>query len=358
MDLILLSTFFRRTYFKPIQKRINSLGDIIFFRIESRKDSIHACFLVGELTCEVASRGWLCPFNFACTSAGLAGKCGEGPTGVCWRMDRRVREGLCTRCTKCNWPITRIATGLPPELQFVYDWSCNRLMGWVETDIQTELQPVVQASCNWPTQPECNWPITNVAIYIGRKLQSVQGMSYNWYTNDDATSRLEESQLTTQHECNEPEQTPRIVSLPSESYDHHVRYGAALAVGISSAWTWLSEAISLLEPLTSDIVDFVRQGALIAMAMVMIQTNESSTNKKTTRLATCNKKTASMHAWNLWLVRIFGTIFLQNRNPDWHTVCCVVLRKICLAKLDLICVYFLSFKRVAYLCTNDCNFVY
>ncbi|VAH21529.1 unnamed protein product [Triticum turgidum subsp. durum] len=74
---------------------------------------------------------------------------------------------------------------------------------------------------------------------------------------------------------NEPEQTPRIVSLLSESYNPHVRYGAALAVGISCAGTGLSDAISLLEPLTSDVVDFVRQGALIAMAMVMIQTNES-----------------------------------------------------------------------------------
>ena len=61
----------------------------------------------------------------------------------------------------------------------------------------------------------------------------------------------------------------------SESYNPHVRYGAALAVGISCAGSGLSDAISLLEPLTSDVVDFVRQGALIAMAMVMIQTNES-----------------------------------------------------------------------------------
>ncbi|KAH9620438.1 hypothetical protein KSS87_004130 [Heliosperma pusillum] len=74
---------------------------------------------------------------------------------------------------------------------------------------------------------------------------------------------------------NEPEQTPRIVSLLSESYNPHVRYGAALAVGISCAGSGLSEAISLLEPLTSDVVDFVRQGALIAMAMVMIQTTEA-----------------------------------------------------------------------------------
>ncbi|KAL6333019.1 hypothetical protein AAG906_020039 [Vitis piasezkii] len=74
----------------------------------------------------------------------------------------------------------------------------------------------------------------------------------------------------------EPEQTPRIVSLLSESYNPHVRYGAALAVGISCAGTGLSEAISLLEPLTSDVVDFVRQGALIAMAMVMVQISETS----------------------------------------------------------------------------------
>ncbi|GFY93032.1 26S proteasome regulatory complex, non-ATPase subcomplex, Rpn2/Psmd1 subunit [Actinidia rufa] len=73
--------------------------------------------------------------------------------------------------------------------------------------------------------------------------------------------------------------TPRIVSLLSESYNPHVRYGAALAVGISCAGTGLSEAISLLEPLKSDVVDFVRQGALIAMAMVMVQISEASDSR-------------------------------------------------------------------------------
>ncbi|KAL8486841.1 hypothetical protein ACS0TY_023512 [Phlomoides rotata] len=77
----------------------------------------------------------------------------------------------------------------------------------------------------------------------------------------------------------DPEQTPRIVSLLSESYNPHVRYGAALAVGISCAGTGLSEAISLLMPLTSDVVDFVRQGALIAMAMVMVQISEASDSR-------------------------------------------------------------------------------
>ncbi|KAK8635262.1 hypothetical protein V6N13_023139 [Hibiscus sabdariffa] len=77
----------------------------------------------------------------------------------------------------------------------------------------------------------------------------------------------------------DPEQTPRIVSSLSNSYNPHVRYGAALAVGISCAGTGLREAVSLLEPLTSDDVGFVRQGALIAMAMVMIQVNEASDSR-------------------------------------------------------------------------------
>jgi 26S proteasome regulatory subunit N2 len=48
-----------------------------------------------------------------------------------------------------------------------------------------------------------------------------------------------------------------------------------MAVGISCAGSGSSEAISLLEPLTADAVDFVRQGALIAMAMVLLQTTEA-----------------------------------------------------------------------------------
>lgn len=56
-----------------------------------------------------------------------------------------------------------------------------------------------------------------------------------------------------------PEQCPRVVSLLAESYNPHMRYGAALAVGIACSGTGLKEAISLLEPLTSDAVDYVRQ---------------------------------------------------------------------------------------------------
>ncbi|OAG37744.1 hypothetical protein AYO21_07987 [Fonsecaea monophora] len=68
---------------------------------------------------------------------------------------------------------------------------------------------------------------------------------------------------------------PRMVELLAESYNPHVRYGAAMALGISCAGTGLAEAIDLLEPMLKDPTDFVRQGALIALAMVLIQQNDA-----------------------------------------------------------------------------------
>lgn len=48
-----------------------------------------------------------------------------------------------------------------------------------------------------------------------------------------------------------------------------------MAVGISSGSTGMQEALDLLDPLLSDSVDFVRQGALIATALVLMQQPES-----------------------------------------------------------------------------------
>lgn len=66
------------------------------------------------------------------------------------------------------------------------------------------------------------------------------------------------------------------MSLLAESYNPHVRYGAAMALGIACAGTGLKEAIALLDPMTNDPVNFVRQGALIASAMILIQQTEST----------------------------------------------------------------------------------
>ncbi|KAK9888418.1 hypothetical protein WA026_000666 [Henosepilachna vigintioctopunctata] len=77
-----------------------------------------------------------------------------------------------------------------------------------------------------------------------------------------------------------PEQCPSVVSLLAESYNPHVRYGAAMALGIACAGTGLREAIALLEPMVMfDSVNFVRQGALIASAMILIQQTEQTCSK-------------------------------------------------------------------------------
>ncbi|XP_065313173.1 26S proteasome non-ATPase regulatory subunit 1-like isoform X2 [Gordionus sp. m RMFG-2023] len=78
-----------------------------------------------------------------------------------------------------------------------------------------------------------------------------------------------------------PEQCPNIVSLLSESYNPHVRYGAALALGIACAGTGSKEALNMIEPLIDDNTNYVRQGALIASAMILIQQNEITQPKST-----------------------------------------------------------------------------
>ena len=79
-----------------------------------------------------------------------------------------------------------------------------------------------------------------------------------------------------------PSSVPRMVELLAESYNPHVRYGATMALGIACAGTGLEEAIDLLEPMMKDSTDFVRQGTLIALSMIMAQQSEAMSPKVTT----------------------------------------------------------------------------
>jgi len=73
----------------------------------------------------------------------------------------------------------------------------------------------------------------------------------------------------------QPEVVPSLVALLAESFNPHVRYGACMAVGVACAGTALTAAVDLLTPLLDDASDFVRQGALMAMALVLQQTSEA-----------------------------------------------------------------------------------
>ena len=74
--------------------------------------------------------------------------------------------------------------------------------------------------------------------------------------------------------CRLSEQVPKVVSLLSESYNPYVRQGAAMAIGIACAGNPIPEALTILENLLSDNVNFVRQAAFVAMAMVLMQCNK------------------------------------------------------------------------------------
>jgi len=92
-----------------------------------------------------------------------------------------------------------------------------------------------------------------------------------------------------------PNSVPRMVELLSESYNPHVRYGATMALGIACAGTGLDEAIDLLEPMMKDSTDFVRQGALISLSMIMIQQNEAMNPKVGTIRKTLQKVIGDRH---------------------------------------------------------------
>ncbi|KAF2140844.1 uncharacterized protein K452DRAFT_359291 [Aplosporella prunicola CBS 121167] len=92
-----------------------------------------------------------------------------------------------------------------------------------------------------------------------------------------------------------PGSVPRMVELLAESYNPHVRYGATMALGIACAGTGLDEAIDLLEPMMKDSTDFVRQGALISLSMIMVQQNEAMNPKVATIRKTLQKIVGDRH---------------------------------------------------------------
>ncbi|KAF9022936.1 26S proteasome regulatory complex non-ATPase subcomplex Rpn2/Psmd1 subunit [Hymenopellis radicata] len=92
-----------------------------------------------------------------------------------------------------------------------------------------------------------------------------------------------------------PSQVPRIVQLLSESYNPHVRCGATLALGIACAGTGLQDAVEILEPMTKDSVDFVRQGAFIALGMILVEQSEASSPSLASTRALYTKVVSDKH---------------------------------------------------------------
>merc|ERR1712156_57061 len=77
-----------------------------------------------------------------------------------------------------------------------------------------------------------------------------------------------------------PEKCPELVSLLVDSYNPFVRYGSAMALGIACAGTGSQEALKLIDPMVRDDADnLVRQGALIASALILIRPKDVKSAK-------------------------------------------------------------------------------
>jgi 26S proteasome regulatory subunit N2 len=111
-----------------------------------------------------------------------------------------------------------------------------------------------------------------------------------------------------------PEQCPRIVALLAESYNPHVRYGAAMAVGIAAAGTGLRDAVSLLEPMLRDSVDFVQQGALVAMSLVMMEQPESRQKALRERISSLHGNRGAETMARMGAIMAAGILDAGGRN--------------------------------------------
>jgi 26S proteasome regulatory subunit N2 len=77
-----------------------------------------------------------------------------------------------------------------------------------------------------------------------------------------------------------PERVPELVRLLLESFNPHVRYASCMAVGIAMAGSGDAESVALLEPMLTDMTDYVRQGALLGTAMIYMQQSDSCNHRK------------------------------------------------------------------------------
>lgn len=94
--------------------------------------------------------------------------------------------------------------------------------------------------------------------------------------------------------------------------------GSALAVGISCANTGMQSALDLLEPLQADSVDFVRQGALIATSLVLMQQPEPKVGWMSCTLQILSWADVTKGKWPYFLIAercVSLTLFLSLILP-------------------------------------------
>jgi len=118
---------------------------------------------------------------------------------------------------------------------------------------------------------------------------------------------------------NEPDQLPKTISLLCESYNPFVRQGAALALAVAFAGNPAPEALSLLDTLLGDNVNYVRQAALIGTAMVLMQCNKQMNpkiEKFTERLDKCINDKHAETLTKMGSIVAYGILNAAGKNAN------------------------------------------
>ena len=108
---------------------------------------------------------------------------------------------------------------------------------------------------------------------------------------------------------NNLDKLPKIINLLVQSYNPHVRYGAAMALGIASHGRYNQQVVNILEPMLKDNADIVRQAAYISMAMVLQHMNPSGSDKRDVLDKAINEM---LKKTNVDSITRFGVLFSQS----------------------------------------------
>lgn len=99
-----------------------------------------------------------------------------------------------------------------------------------------------------------------------------------------------------------------------------------MAVGVACAGSGMRAAMDLLEPLLGDAVDFVRQGALIASALVLMQQPEAKARAplacasiRTLASASSPLPTCGAGVWRCCTLAFKAQL---SRHPAWLSLVC------------------------------------
>jgi hypothetical protein len=93
-----------------------------------------------------------------------------------------------------------------------------------------------------------------------------------------------------------------------------------VALGTACAGTGLQDAAQILEPMTTDFVNFVRQGAIVALGMVFVQQSEPSSPFHPSPQLTSYTPRSSLTNMNIrWLVfAALGQGFIDAESQYHH----------------------------------------